>query len=127
MGDFSFSKAERILKRSEFKRLSARGKRIYSGHFLIIYRPNHLKRTRLGITVSKNVGCAVTRNRIKRIIREYFRLNKALFQHAYDINIIAKDSVARLSPHETREALESIVHEISVDCKDSRTVVSGNH
>jgi ribonuclease P protein component len=46
--------------------------------------------TRLGITVSKRIGNSVKRNRVKRLIREFFRLNKALFPQAHDIVIAAK-------------------------------------
>ena len=50
---------------------------------------------RLGITVSRKVGNAVTRNHIKRLLREFFRQNKDLFPPA-DYNIIAKQGAARL-------------------------------
>ena len=47
-------------------------------------------------TVSGKVGNAVTRNRLKRIIREFYRQNKSLFNPA-DYSIIARQSAARLN------------------------------
>ncbi len=59
---------------------------------------------RVGVTVSRKVGNAVTRNRVKRMIREFYRQNKHLFAPA-DYNIIAKQSAARLSLSELSNQL----------------------
>jgi len=63
----------------------------------VIYAPNDLGITRLGITVSKKIGNAVKRNRIKRVIRELFRLNKNRFPVGYDIVIVARRDASHLS------------------------------
>lgn len=52
---------------------------------------------RLGITVTKKTGNAVKRNRIKRLIREYFRLNKELFPEKHDVVIMAKRNIPPLT------------------------------
>jgi ribonuclease P protein component len=62
---------------------------------------------RLGITVTKKTGNAVKRNRIKRLIREFFRLNKALFPAGQDLVIMAKRDVPPLTYQEAcRELTE---------------------
>jgi ribonuclease P protein component len=65
---FSLKRRERLRKRSDFERLSKDGDRINSDYFLIVYTRNGLGRLRLGVTVSKRVGRAVIRNRLKRLV-----------------------------------------------------------
>ncbi|SPD76170.1 Ribonuclease P protein component [uncultured Desulfobacterium sp.] len=94
MGSFSFPQSERILKRADFVNLNRSGKRLYTKHFTLILKPNGQGVTRLGVTVGKKFGNAVRRNRLKRLVREYYRLNKACLPHGYDIVIIAKNNDA---------------------------------
>ena len=100
-----FTKADRIRTSKEYKMLSKYGDRHYSDFFVVIYRQRQRPLTRLGITVSKKVGKAVTRNRIKRIIRDYFRLNRHFLPGRLDINIIARQKSGRLSAAEIRDHL----------------------
>ena len=109
----TFSKADRILKRPEFIRLSATGKRVYNSDFIAIYASGKTDRTRLGITVTKKVGCAAVRNKIKRRVREYFRTNKESFQGVLDINIIAKKGADALSSEATLNSLRHIFNKLS--------------
>jgi ribonuclease P protein component len=74
--------------------------------------PGEKKRTRLGITVTKKIGGAVTRNRIKRLTREFFRRSQHELDGVWDINIIARKKAAGLSSHETFAALRGIFERI---------------
>ena len=85
-----FRRGDRLKKRYEFKQVQLSGRRIHTPHFLIVVQPNALQTTRLGITVTKKVGSAVQRNRIKRVVREVFRLNRPLFPASHDVVFIAK-------------------------------------
>jgi ribonuclease P protein component len=89
-----FSHGDRLKKRYEFRRVQLSGRRIHTPHFLIVVQPNALENTRLGITVTKKVGTAVQRNRIKRVVREVFRRNRALFPKGHDVVFIAKRDAA---------------------------------
>ncbi len=111
--DFSFTKEDRILKRNEFIQLSKFGRKLHQDYFIAIYAPGRFGRSRLGITVTKKVGGAVTRNRIKRFVREYFRLNRHLLSGEWDINIIAKKEAADLSSEKVFASLQDIFEKIS--------------
>jgi len=111
--DFSFTKADRILKRNEYIQLSKFGRKIQNQYFIAYYAPGRRGRPRLGITVTRKFGRAVQRNRIKRFIREYFRLNKHLISGEWDINIIAKKEAADLSSEEIFGSLQNIFKRIS--------------
>jgi ribonuclease P protein component len=110
---FCFTKADRILKRSEFLELSILGKKTQNRYFIAIFSPGRLQRTRLGVTVAKKVGNAPTRNRIKRFSREYFRLNRHIITGQWDINIIAKKKAADLSSEQAFLSLKDVFRNIS--------------
>lgn len=112
---FSLKKADKILKRSEFLKLSKFGKKTQNRHFIVIYLPGKLQRTRLGVTVTKNVGSAATRNRIKRFSREYFRLNRHMITGDWDISIIAKKKAAELTSKEAFLSLKNLFNDIALD------------
>ncbi|MFH1138712.1 MAG: ribonuclease P protein component [Pseudomonadota bacterium] len=107
---FGFHKAERLLKRSEFLAVSRQSRgRIQTRHFLILFRPNGTTRTRLGVTVTKKIGKAVTRNRIKRHVREFFRLNKHLASPGYDMVVIARFGAGELNQEAVRLELVPVL------------------
>jgi ribonuclease P protein component len=85
-----FRSVDRLKKRYEFRRVQLSGRRIHTPHFLVVVQANALPNTRLGITVTKKVGTAVERNRIKRVVREVFRRNRFLFPASHDVVFIAK-------------------------------------
>jgi len=69
---------------------------------------NGLSQNRLGLVVSKKIGNAVIRNRIKRIIREYFRLNRNNFPLKKDIIIIAKTGADSLNYKRLKKEIDKI-------------------
>jgi ribonuclease P protein component len=109
----SCTKADRILKRREFIALAKSGRRIQNEYFIAVFSPGRHGRSRLGITVTKKVGGAVKRNRIKRLVREFFRLNRQSISGEWDINIIAKNQIADITSERAYQSLQNIISRIS--------------
>jgi ribonuclease P protein component len=78
------------LRRADFLRATRHGRRVETGYFrvFILKRGDH-GATRLGVTVTRKVGKAVRRNRIKRLVREWFR-RRGYEMGSCDLIVIAK-------------------------------------
>lgn len=61
-----------------------------NGYLVLYARKNRTNTNRVGITVSKKLGHAVVRNRVRRRLREVYRLNEAKFQPGWDIVVVAR-------------------------------------
>ena len=103
-----FPKAERLRKRAEFLLVSQDGRKIHSAHFIILVLVSGSAVARVGITASRKVGNAVVRNRIKRMIREFYRQHKGLF-HPADYSIIAKKGAERLDYRDVCQELAPVL------------------
>jgi ribonuclease P protein component len=101
------SRKERLSLNRDFERVFKEGKKIWFGRFLLlIYRPNELGFRRLGLVVSKKIGTAVERNRVKRLLRELFRKNKELFPEGADLILIPHPNLKKLSYGELLELVK---------------------
>ena len=81
---------ETITDNRIFTRLYGKGKNAVSGTTVVYYRKNNLQKNRLGLTSTKKIGCAVKRNRARRVIREAYRLLESRLILGYDIVIVAR-------------------------------------
>ena len=79
----------------EFKRLYYRGGSFVSREVVLYVLPNRLHFNRLGITVSKKIGTAVTRNRIRRRIKEIYRLTENNIKEGYDLCFVARSRAVK--------------------------------
>jgi len=90
----------RLRKSWEYQRVKQMGCKFSTPHFVLLIADNIVDSSRLGVTVSRRVGNAVERNRVKRLIRNYFRLNRVFLPLNNDYSVIAKRGAAQLSSSE---------------------------
>lgn len=83
-----------VKKNSDFRRMYSRGKSAVLPEMVVYCRKNRLDRNRTGFTVSARIGNAVTRNRIRRRLREIYRLNSERLKTGYDIILVARSRAA---------------------------------
>jgi len=105
----NFPKSKKILKSCDFIAVYRKGKRLQGDYFYIAFVSG--SRKTLGITVSSKIGPAVQRNRIKRVIRELFRLNKGKFPEG-KVVLTAKQDADRLTNGEIREDIFRLLNKI---------------
>jgi ribonuclease P protein component len=103
-GTARFGKAARLRHRQEFLRAQAQGKRFHTPHFGVTLAPMAEDHPRLGLVATRRMGKAVRRNRVKRLLREFFRRHQAGLP-AFDLVIMAKKGAAALGYHQVEEEL----------------------
>ncbi len=111
--DETFAPSERIRKQKDFFHLYKEGKRYRGKYFTLIYLSSASSVSRMAVVVSKKVGNAVKRNKIKRWIRTLFRRNKSLLKHPIDIVIIIKKEILEASWPKLREDYFTAIKSIS--------------
>jgi len=87
---YALPKSHRIRGRAEFSAVFEPRVRESRGPIVGYARPNELGHPRLGISISRAVGTAPRRNRIKRLLREAFRLNQHDWPRGYDLVIVVR-------------------------------------
>ncbi len=108
-GPHGLPKAARLLARRDFLSLQRRGKRRRSPHFIVVSAPTRRGRTRLGITVTRRFGKAVIRNRMKRRLREFFRMRRTRIVPYRDIVVIPRAQAHTLTFAEMAAELEPLL------------------
>jgi ribonuclease P protein component len=122
-----FRRADRILHSRDFKQTLKSGKRRTSRAFVVVIAAGSLDRSsklvpgrsRLGVTVSKQVGNSVVRNRVKRRIREWFRQRRNQLPRSSDIVVIARQTARELSGNQIASILDETLGQPPV-CEDGR-------
>ncbi|MBQ3497163.1 MAG: ribonuclease P protein component [Oscillospiraceae bacterium] len=114
------SKVVTIKKNHEFRRLYAKGASAVSPYLVIYCRKNKLGVNRIGITVSTKLGCAVVRNRIRRRLREIYRLNAGKLASGYDIVIVARGRAVNAPYRELETAFFRLTAKLPLRAEEVR-------
>jgi ribonuclease P protein component len=109
-----FPPSARLRKRSDYIAVQGSGRKVHTQHFLVLVRRQEGS-GRVGITVSKKVGNAVTRNRVKRLVREFVRQTRWIPEHC-DLVIIAKRSAAEIDFAELSRDLQNHRNQVAGSC-----------
>jgi ribonuclease P protein component len=114
-GSLGIGKEMRLLQRADYLAVQSAGTKLHGRHVwaLARKRSDAGPRGRLGLTITKKVGNAVVRNRIKRLLREWLRLH-GWVPAGWDMVLVAKDSAARqLHPDDFASDLTRILRQLS--------------
>lgn len=111
----TFPAAMRLRLDRDFKRVYAGRQRVDVGFLTIYALRNALAHTRLGVSLPRKVGTAVRRNRIKRLLREGFRLWQKQLPTSLDVVIVVRPHVPK-QLHEYQEALLGALRKLESRC-----------
>lgn len=107
---FGLPRAARVRKRGAFVAIQREGRKTSGPKILLFTRVQRIPGpARLGVTVSKRVGGAVVRNRVKRLLREVYRLNPGWFGGGHDYVFVARPEAATLGLAEIRAEIEALL------------------
>jgi len=105
------AKINSLKKQNDFNRVFKTGEVFGNKTFVMYYLKTVMETNRLGIVVSKKVSKkAVVRNKIKRRIKEAFRLNEDSFLSGYDLIIIAKESIEKEKYSQLEKSLKHLFY-----------------
>ena len=90
---------------TDFKRVYNSGKSQGNKYLVMYVVENGLGINRLGISVSKKVGNSVIRHRVKRLVKEAYRLHENMFNSGLDIVVVVRRGSDRISYHEVEDSL----------------------
>jgi ribonuclease P protein component len=108
-----------VRKRSEYLEIQGGGRRFVGQHYMLFARPGSdpARAARFGVTVSRKVGGAVLRNKVKRWIRESCRRMKAELPEGLDLVVVARPSAAGAGYGPTASELANLARRCAVQGK----------
>ena len=112
LGNFMLNKENRLKKRKEFGYIYNNGDYTYSKSLTLLYTENRQKRTKIGFSVSKKVGKAYLRNKIKRQLRAIIRENFDKLPKFKNYVFVAKPQIVELSYKEIERDVMYVISKV---------------
>ncbi len=107
------------LKKNDLFQSVYHEKKSFANRVFVMYvRKNGTDRNRIGISVSKKVGNSVIRHRVKRLVRENYRLHEKMFNSGLDIVVIARPGAATVGYQEVERALLFLGNRLNIIRKE---------
>jgi ribonuclease P protein component len=108
-----FRKEDRQRDGRDFRRISRKGDRYRTQHFIVLAKAATddlpIPRPRIGLTVSRKVGNAVVRNRMKWLLREWFRCHRSEIPSSIELVVIVRPQGANLAYDQIRRELGEVI------------------
>ena len=105
-----------------FRRLYQKGRSSANKYLVLYCRKNNSAENRVGYTVSAKLGHAVVRNRVRRRLREIYRLHEGQFQPGWDLVVVARTRAVDAPYRKLEQAYLSLAEKLGVLRKEETTV-----
>ena len=103
-----------VKENGDFRRIYRKGRSAVSGGVVVYCLKNRKGMSRLGVTVSTKLGHAVVRNRVRRRLREIYRLHETQFLPGYDIVVVVRGRAMDAPYRELEQAYLSLAEKLSL-------------
>lgn len=103
------NKIYRLRSNMEFKKVYSGGKNYWNRNLVLYVKKNDIGNTRVGYSITKKIGNAVVRNKIRRRMKEIYRLNFSNIKNNYDLIFIPKKNTVDISYKELESAMLHIL------------------
>ncbi len=108
---------ETLKKNKDFKRVYSSGKSLASPYLVLYWYTNEKQKNRYGFSISKKIGKAVVRNKLKRRLKEIIRKNENKIVKGYDMIVIARKPVNKLDFNKLKIDLIKLYRKAGIWCK----------
>ena len=104
-----------------FRRLYAKGNSCANRYLVVYCRRNGTQKNRVGLTVGAKLGHAVERNRLRRRLREIYRLHEGQFSRGYDIVVVARAAAIQAPYRQLEGAYLRLAEKLSIYAREAQT------